>query len=144
MNSNLGLATLNSKAGYIGIRAQLKNPINTQLPRIVKQVAGEAEGKIWVAWASFFFFSFLFFSFLLLISFISVVLEQIIFSYFYFRCIFWIWMLSFELKLNAEFNLFSNYYLECLKFRQISGIRLFRFQIAVILMIRGMLYRVVQ
>ena len=120
MNSNLGLATLKSTAGYIGIRAQLKNPINTQLPRIVKQVAGEAEGEIWVAWASFFLFSFLFFSFLLLISFISVVLEHIIFSYFYFHCIFWIWMLSFELKLNAEFNFFSNYYLECLKFRQIS------------------------
>ena len=63
MNSNLGLGTLNSTAGYIGIRAQLKNPINTQLPRIVKQVAGEAEGEIWVAWASFFLFYFLFFSF---------------------------------------------------------------------------------
>ena len=142
MNSNLGLGTLNSTAGYIGIRAQLKNPINTQLPRIVKQVAGEAEGEIWVAWASFFYF--ILFSFLFLICFISVVLEQIIFSYFYFRCIFWIWMLSFELKLNAEFNFFSNYYLECLKFRQISGIRLFQFQIAVILMIRRMLYRVIQ
>ena len=53
-------------------------------------------------------------------------------------------MLSSELKLNAELNFFSNYYLECLKFRQISGIRLFQFQIAVILMIRGMLYRVIQ
>ena len=53
-------------------------------------------------------------------------------------------MLSFELKLNAEFNSFSNYYLECLKFRQISGIRLFQFQIAAILMMRGMLYRVIQ
>ena len=62
MNSNLGLATLKSTAGYIGIRAQLKNPINTQLPRIVKYVAGKAEGEIWEAWASFLFFSFLFFS----------------------------------------------------------------------------------
>ena len=53
-------------------------------------------------------------------------------------------MLSFELKLDTEFNSFSNYYLECLKFRQISGIRLFQFQIAVILMIRGILYRVIQ
>ena len=25
-------------------------------------------------------------------------------------------MLSFELKLNAEFNFFSNYYLECMEF----------------------------
>ena len=53
-------------------------------------------------------------------------------------------MLSFELKLNAEFDFFSNYYLECLKFKQISGIRLFQFQIAVILMIRRMLYSVIQ
>ena len=52
-------------------------------------------------------------------------------------------MLSFELKLNAEFIFLLNYYLECLKFKQISGIRLFQFQIAVILMIRGMLYRVI-
>ena len=49
MNSNLGLATLKSTAGYIGIRAQLKNPINTQLPRIGKQVAGASEVEIWVA-----------------------------------------------------------------------------------------------
>ena len=62
MNSNLGLGILKSTAGYIGIRAQLENPINSQIPRIVKQVAGEAEGEIWVAWASF-LFSFLFFSF---------------------------------------------------------------------------------
>ena len=53
-------------------------------------------------------------------------------------------MLSFELKLDTEFISFSNYYLECLKFRQISGIRLFQFQIAVILMIRGILYCVIQ
>ena len=62
MNSDLGLVTLKSIVGYIGIRAQKRKPINTKLPRIVKQVAGEAERKIWVAWASF-FFSFLFFSF---------------------------------------------------------------------------------
>ena len=53
-------------------------------------------------------------------------------------------MLSFELKLNADFHFFLNYYLEHLKFRKISGIRLFQFQIAVILMIRRMLYRVIQ
>ena len=53
-------------------------------------------------------------------------------------------MLSFELKLNTEFISFLNYYLECLKFRQISGIRLLQFQIAVILMIRGILYCVIQ
>ena len=53
-------------------------------------------------------------------------------------------MFSFELKLNAEFKFFSNYYLECLKSRQISGIRLLQFQFAVILMIRGMMYSVIQ
>ena len=43
----------------------MRNPINTQLPRMKKQVAGEAERKIWVAegFISFLFFSFLFFIF---------------------------------------------------------------------------------
>ena len=42
----------------------MRNPINKQLPRMKKQVAGEAGRKIWVAegFISFFFFSFLFFS----------------------------------------------------------------------------------
>ena len=46
----------------IGIRAQLRNPINKQLPRRKRQAVGEAEKKIWVAEGliSFFFFSFLF------------------------------------------------------------------------------------
>ena len=48
MNSDLGLVTLKSTAGYIGIRAQKRNPINRTLPRKVKQVAGELE-EIWVA-----------------------------------------------------------------------------------------------
>ena len=70
VNSNLGLGTLKSTAGYIGIRAQLGNPINTQLPKIVKQVAGEVEGEIWVARTSF-CFSFLFFFFFLFLLFSS-------------------------------------------------------------------------
>ena len=45
MNSDLGLATLKSTAGYIGIRAQLRNPINRKLPRIVKKVAGASEER---------------------------------------------------------------------------------------------------
>ena len=45
MNSDLGLGTLKSRAGYIRIRAQLRNPINRKLPRIVKQVAGASEEK---------------------------------------------------------------------------------------------------
>ena len=45
VNSDLGLAALKSTAGYIGIRAQLRNPINRKLPRIVKQVAGASEER---------------------------------------------------------------------------------------------------
>ena len=45
MNSDLGLATLKSTAGYIGIRAQMRNPINRKLPKIVKQVAGASEER---------------------------------------------------------------------------------------------------
>ena len=45
MNSDLGLGTLKSIAGYIGIRAQLRNPINRKLPRIVKQVVGASEER---------------------------------------------------------------------------------------------------
>ena len=63
MNSDLGLATLKSTAGYIGIRAQLRNPINRKLPRIVKQVAG-ARRDLGSLGFTFIFFSFLFFSFL--------------------------------------------------------------------------------
>ena len=144
MNSDLGLATLKSTACYIGIRAQLGNPINMKLPRMKKASCRRSRRRDLGSLGFIFLFCFLFFSYFLLFSFLYVVLEQIIFSYFYFRCIFWIWMLSFELKLNADFHFFSNYYLERLKFRQISGIRLFQFQIVVILMIRRMLYRVIQ
>ena len=45
MNSDLGLATLKSIASNIGIRAQMRNPINRKLPRIVKQVAGASEER---------------------------------------------------------------------------------------------------
>ena len=64
MNSKLGQTTLKSTAEYIGIRAQLRNPINRQLPIKRRQVAGEAEVEIWVAYGFIFiFFSFLFFFF---------------------------------------------------------------------------------
>ena len=49
MNSKLGQTTLKSTAEYIGIRAQLRNPINRQLPKKKGQVAGEAEVEISVA-----------------------------------------------------------------------------------------------
>ena len=83
MNSNLGLGTLKSTAGYIGIRAQTRNPINRKLPRIVKQVAGASKRDLGSLGFTFIFFSFLFFSFLFFslsyFSFGFVVLEQIIF-----------------------------------------------------------------
>ena len=65
LNSNLGQSTWKSTTKFIGIRAQLRNPINTQLPRRGKQVGGEAEQKIWVAEGftlSFSFFSYLIFT----------------------------------------------------------------------------------
>ena len=49
-----------------------------------------------------------------------------------------------ELKLNAEIEFFQITTWNALNLRQISGIRLFQFQIAVILLIKGMLYRVIQ
>ena len=99
-----------------------------------------------------FTFIFLFFSFLYFL----------LFSFFYFRrfradcsCsyFFLLFFLSFyfldlndvdELKLNAEINFFSNYYLERMEFQTNSGIRLFQFPIAVILLISRMLYGVIQ
>ena len=45
-------------------------------------------------------------------------------------------MLSFRAEAECRIQFFSNYYLECLEFRQISGIRLFQFEFAVISMIR--------
>ena len=61
----MGQSTWKSKKECIGIRAQLRNPINTQLPRRKTQAVGEAEREIWVieGFILFFFFSFLFFSF---------------------------------------------------------------------------------
>ena len=74
MSSNLGLDTWNSTAGYIGIMAQLRNPINRKLPRIVKQVAGASEERSGSPRLHFILFYFLFFSFLffsvLIISFL--------------------------------------------------------------------------
>ena len=117
LSSDLGQSTWKSTQECIGIRAQLRNPINTQLPRRKTQAVGEAEREIWVAEGFIlFFFSFLFFSFL----------------FFYFGFIFWSWMLSFRVEAESRIPFFSNYYMECLKFRQISGIRLSQFQFTVV------------
>ena len=67
MNINLGLGTLKSTAGYIGIRAQLKNPINTQLPRIVKLSCRRSRKRDLGSLGFIFFFSFLFFLILFLL-----------------------------------------------------------------------------
>ena len=102
MNSNLGLGTLKSTAGYIGIRAQTRNPINRKLPRIVKQVAGASEersGSLGFTFILFYFlfFSFLFFSFLFRFLFFFYV-HRFIADYFLVLLLsvyfFWIWMLS--------------------------------------------------
>ena len=69
LNSNMGQSTWKSIKECIGIRAQLRNPINKQLPRGDKKAVGEAERKIWVAEGFIlFFFSFLFFIFIFLFS----------------------------------------------------------------------------
>ena len=71
MSSDLGLGTLKSTAGYIGIRAQLRNPINRKLPRMKmksqahqKRDLGSLGFTFIFLFFSFLFFSFLFFSFL--------------------------------------------------------------------------------
>ena len=62
----MGQSTWKSIKECIGIGAQLRNPINTQLPKRKMQAVGEAEREIWVAEGFIlFFFSYLFFSFLL-------------------------------------------------------------------------------
>ena len=79
MNSNLGQSTLKSTTECIGIRAQLRNPINRQLPRRRNEVGGESERKIWVAKG--FTFSFLFFSFLFFFCFPSFFFRVDYFSF---------------------------------------------------------------
>ena len=86
----MGQSTWKSIKECIGIRAQLRNPINTQLPKRKKEAGvGEAKRKIWVA-EGFVLFFFLFFSF--------------IFFLFYF---FGSGCYRLEQKLNAEFHSFQ-------------------------------------
>ena len=65
----MGQSTWKSTKECIRIRAQLRNPINTQLPRRKTQAVGEAVREIWVAddfilfFFSFLSFYFIFFSF---------------------------------------------------------------------------------
>ena len=73
MSSDLGLDTWNSTAGYIGIRAQLRNPINRKLPRLKTQVVGTSEERSRQPRLHF-YFSFLFFSLFSLFSFIFFLL----------------------------------------------------------------------
>ena len=85
----MGQSMWKSTKECIGIRAQLRNPINTQLPMRKAKAVGEAEREIWVA-EGFILFFFLFFSFLL----------------------FWFYFSGagchrLELKLNAEFPSFQ-------------------------------------
>ena len=70
----------------IGIRAQLRNPINKQLPRRKRQAVGDAERKIWVAegFISFFFFSFLLFYFFFFFCFRRYRLDYFHLSFFIF------------------------------------------------------------
>ena len=90
----MGHSMWKSTKECIGIRAQLRNPINTQLHRRKTKAVGEAEREICVAEGFIlFFFSFLLFYFLFLF-----------FSFILFsgaRCY------RLEQKLNAEFHSFQ-------------------------------------
>ena len=48
MSSEFGPSYFLPTTGYLGIRAQKGEPINTKLPRLKTQVAGALE-EIWVA-----------------------------------------------------------------------------------------------
>ena len=128
----MGQSTWKSIKECIGIRAQLRIPINTQLPKRKKVGSGRSRtkdlGSLRLHIFSFFFFYFCFRRY----SLDCFHLSLICFS-------FWISMLSFRVEAECRILFSSNYYLECSKSIQISGILLFQFQIAVILMIRGML-----
>ena len=70
MNSNMGQSTWKSTKECIGIRAQLRNPINTQLPRRKKAGSGRSRTKDLgsLRLHFIFFFSFLLFFFLFSVS----------------------------------------------------------------------------
>ena len=122
MNNELGLFILKSTAGYLGIRAQNGKPINTKLPRLKNAGRRRSRRDLGSLGFTLFFFSFLFFSFLffsfLLVS--VIFLEQVVSArLFYFLLLFLDLNVIVELKLNAEINFFSNYYLERMEFSTI-------------------------
>ena len=101
LNSKLGQTTLKPTAGYIGIRAQLRNPINRKLPREKKEgrrrIRSRDLGSLRLH------FLFLFFFFLFFIFLVSVIFRV---AYFLFHLFLFYFFGSgcypFELKLNAE------------------------------------------
>ena len=104
----MGQSTWKSTTECIGIKGQQRNPRNKQLPRRKRQVASEAERKIWVAEGfNLFFFSFRFFIYFLFYFSISVVTEDIILIFLYFVLFSGSGCYRFEQKLNAEFNSFQ-------------------------------------
>ena len=68
MNSNLGLGTLNSTAGYIGIRAQLKKPYKYAATQNSKASCRRSRRRDLGSLGFIFLFSFLSFSFLFFFS----------------------------------------------------------------------------
>ena len=102
LNSKMGQTTLKPTAGYIGIRAQLRNPINRKLPREKK--AGRRRIRSRDLGSLRLHFHFLFFFFLFFIFFLVSVVFRV--AYFSFHLFFVLFSGSgyyrFELKLNAE------------------------------------------
>ena len=86
MNSNMGQSTWKSKKECIGIRAQLRNPINKQLPGEKKKASRQSGTKdLGSRRLHFiFFFSFLFFYFLFLFLSLQIRLFSSFFILFYF------------------------------------------------------------
>ena len=87
----------------------------------------------------FLFFSFLFFQFPSFLFWSRLFLLVILFLLFFLDL-----NVIVELKLNAEINFFSNYYLERIEFQTNSGIRCFQLLFSVVLWISRMLYGVIQ
>ena len=81
LNSKLGQTTLKPTAGYIGIRAQLRNPINRKLPREKKAGRRRIRSRDLGSLRLHFLFLFFFFSFLFLIFLVSVVFRVAYFSF---------------------------------------------------------------
>ena len=92
LNSKLGQTTLKPTAGCIGIRAQLRNPINRKLPREKKGRSQAHQRRDLGSLRLHFLFLFFSFSFLFFVFFSSVVFFRV--AYFPFHLFFLFYFLD--------------------------------------------------